>query len=293
MHILENAALKISVSDMGAELCSVVDKTGGYERLWNADPAIWNRHAPILFPFVGKVTNGEYRIGGRTYEMKTQHGFARDMFFDCVEETPASVVHRLLPTERTRAIYPYDFCLLIRHSLDAADPRLLHIEWTAENCGADTMYFSIGGHPGFLMPPGAEKEDCYIRFPGVDSLRYFGANPAGFALPDREKTLRLDSGFAPYQADIPDTWIFPDAQVQCVGIAGPDRQPYVTMNCGGFPLLAVWANPKGPFICLEPWFGRTDDAGFTGTLAEKPGMETLAPGEKRLISYSIRFHAAE
>ena len=293
MHILENEVLKISVSDDGAELCRVVDKADGSERLWNADPAVWNRHAPLLFPFVGKVTGGEYRIGGRSYEMKTQHGFARDMIFDCVEETENAVTHCLLPSEATRAIYPFEFRLLIRHSLDADDPRLLRIEWTVENRGAETMYYSIGGHPGFLMPPGAKKEDCYIQFPGAGSLRYFGANAEGFALPDQKKTLLPDSGFAPYQADIPDTWIFPDGQVQSVGIAGPDRRPYVTMNCAGFPLLAVWANPRGPFICLEPWFGRTDDAGFTGTLEEKPGMETLAPGGRRRISYSIRFHAAQ
>ncbi len=292
MHILENDVLKISVADAGAELCSVVDKTDGTERLWNADPAIWNRHAPLLFPFVGKVTGGEYRVGGQTYEMKTQHGFARDMVFDCVEETDSSVTHCLLPTEKTRAIYPYAFRLLVRHRLDADDPRLLHIEWTVENRGADAMYYSIGGHPGFLMPPGTKKEDCFILFPGASSLRYFGANAEGFALPDREKTLLLEAGYTPYLSDIPATWIFPDGQVQSVAIAGPDRSPYVTMDCSGFPLLAVWSSSRSPFICLEPWFGRTDDAGFTGTLEEKPGMEKLAPGEQRRISYSIRFHAA-
>ena len=293
MHILENEALKISVADAGAELCGVVDKADGCERLWNADPAIWNRHAPILFPFVGKLTGGEYRIGGRAYAMKTQHGFARDMVFECVEAADSSVTHRLLPTDATRAIYPYEFSLLIRHSLDAADPRLLRIEWTVENHGTDTMYFSIGGHPGFLMPPGAEKEDCFVQFPGVDTLRYFSVNAQGYALPDQLKTLRLENGFAPYQTDIPDTWIFPDGLVQSAAIAGPDHRPYVTLNCEGFPLLAVWANPKGPFICLEPWFGRTDDEGFSGTLEDKAGMEKLAPGEKRHIAYSIRFHAAK
>ena len=293
MHVLENEALKISVADAGAELSSVVDKAEGCERLWSADPAIWNRHAPILFPFVGKVTGGEYRVGGRSFEMKTQHGFARDMVFDCMEETPSSVTHRLLPTDTTRTIYPYEFCLLIRHSLDAADPRLLHIEWTVENLGADTMYFSIGGHPGFLMSPGTKKENCFVQFPGVDTLRYFSANAQGYALPDQIKTLHLDGSFAPYRADIPDTWIFADGQVQSVAIAGPDHSPYVTLNCAGFPLLAVWANPKGPFICLEPWYGRTDDAGFTGTLEEKAGMEKLAPGEQRHFAYSILFHAAK
>ena len=62
------------------------------------------------------------------------------------------------------------------------------------------------------------------------------------------------------------------------------------MDCSQFPMLAVWANPKGTFICLEPWFGRTDDAGFAGSLEQKKGMEMLESGAKKEISYSIIFH---
>ena len=291
MHVLENACLKVSIADKGAELCSVLDKENGEERLWWADPAIWNRHAPILFPFVGKVTEGKYRAGGREYPMKTQHGFARDLDFACLEETQNSLTQRLDATPETRAIYPFDFGLRITHSLDADDPRRLRITWTVENNGAGEMLYSIGGHPGFLMPKGARKEDCFVFFPGHDTLTYFGADSAGFALPGATHELRLEDGFTPYLPDMPDTWIFENRGIDRVGIAGPDRRPYVTLNCPGFPMLAVWANPRGPYICLEPWLGRTDDAGFTGTLAEKPGMERLGPGEERTITYSIDFHA--
>ena len=45
MHILENEYLKVMVADAGAELSSVFDKETEEERLWNADPAVWNRHA--------------------------------------------------------------------------------------------------------------------------------------------------------------------------------------------------------------------------------------------------------
>ena len=72
IHVLENEKLKVTISDKGAELISVTEKASGRERLGQADPAIWNRHAPILFPFVGKVVDGKYRINGREYEMKTQ-----------------------------------------------------------------------------------------------------------------------------------------------------------------------------------------------------------------------------
>ena len=288
-HILENESIRVAVADAGAELASVIDKTSGAERIWNADPSVWNRHAPILFPFVGRIAGREYRINGKSYEMKTQHGFARDMDFECVEVTNRSVTHRLTATDGTRAIYPYEFILTINHSLDDDDPRLLKIEWQIENAGGDVMYYSIGGHPGFMLPEGVKKEDSFIVFPGKSKVSCFAVAPDGLALPDTKYELSLDDGYAAFDPSIYDTWIFAHQDIQTVQIAGADRAPYVTMNCEGFPLLAVWANKNGPFICLEPWYGRTDDTGFEGSLDEKPEIEVLEPGESKNICYSIRF----
>lgn len=286
VHTLENEFLRLSIADAGAELISVWDKTTAQERLWTADPVIWNRHAPILFPFVGKVYEGKYRIGEKEYAMKTQHGFARDMDFVCVAETADSVTHLLAATEQTRALYPFDFRLTICHRLAG---KQLFINWTIENLGAEKMYYAIGGHPGFMAPEGVRKEDCLITFPGKTSLEYLSANASGYILPEI-KTLPLENSHARWQADIPDTWIFEDHQVQTVGISCPDGTPYITMHCPTFPMLAIWANPDGPFICLEPWYGRADDDGFTGTVEQKKDMQTLNAGAKQEIAYSIEFH---
>ena len=284
LHTLENDSLRVTVADLGAELTSVFDKAAGIERIWTGDAAVWNRHAPILFPFVGKVAGGKYRFGGREYEMKTQHGFARDLTFECVENTPASVSHRLTASDWTRERYPFEFRLTVTHRLLAG--KALRVEWTVENTGEGPMFFSIGGHPGFTLPEGVAKEDCFIHFPGKDALEYIGVSPEGLALP-RRKALALENGLARYQDDIPDTWIFEDGQVRSVGIATPDGRPWVTLRCEQFPMLAVWA--KGPFICLEPWFGRTDDDGFTGSMDEKKAVQRLEGGMVREIAYTIEF----
>ncbi len=289
-HVLENEYLKITVSDEGAELISVLDRETGRERIWTADPKIWNRHSPVLFPFIGRVTEGKYRVDGIEYSMKTQHGFARDLEFECIEESRTTVRHCLVSSERTREIYPFSFRLTVQHRICDEHPRQVEVVWTVENTGEGRMYYSIGGHPGFLLPAGVKKEDCYLSFPGRESLTYFGANSAGFALPDERKELKLDDGFVRYRKDIPDTWIFEDQNIETVEIANPDRKPYVTMKCGQLPMLAVWANPDGPFVCLEPWAGRTDDAGFTGSLDQKKGMEQLECGGSRTIGYSMEFH---
>ncbi len=282
-HVIENERLSVTISDAGAELISVFDKARQAERIWTGDPAVWNRHAPVLFPFVGKVMDGKYRIGEREYAMKTQHGFARDMDFACAAETKDAEAHCLSANDWTRAVYPYEFRFIIRHRLAE---KTLHVEWTVENLGDERMYFSIGGHPGFLLPQGIRKEDCFILFPEADRLTYISASKAGYALSERKT---LANSIVRYQEDIPDTWIFENNQVKQTGIALPDGQPYVMMNCEQFPMLAVWANPKGPFICLEPWFGRTDDEGFDGTIDQKKGIQLLESGEKKKIEYSIVF----
>lgn len=53
-HLLENDRLAITVDDHGAELIRIYDKQQDRDVLWEADPRFWARHAPILFPNVGK-----------------------------------------------------------------------------------------------------------------------------------------------------------------------------------------------------------------------------------------------
>ena len=73
---IENSFLKISVSDHGAELTGIYDKTNDREILWQADPAYWKRHAPVLFPNVGRNYKDIWRLNGKEYP-SSQHGFAR------------------------------------------------------------------------------------------------------------------------------------------------------------------------------------------------------------------------
>ena len=75
MRTMENENLRVQISDHGAELSSIYDKAADREAVWIGDPAFWNRHAPVLFPFVGKVNGGFYTHKGVKYPMG-QHGFA-------------------------------------------------------------------------------------------------------------------------------------------------------------------------------------------------------------------------
>ena len=104
MHTLKNDILTIQVRKHGAELTSI--RKGETEYLWQADPAFWGRHSPVLFPIVGSVWEKRYRVDGVEYEMG-QHGFARDMDFSFVDGNDAEVRYRLESSEETLAKYPF------------------------------------------------------------------------------------------------------------------------------------------------------------------------------------------
>ena len=148
MRTMENEKLRVQISDHGAELSSIYDKAADREAVWIGDPAFWNRHAPVLFPFVGKVNGGFYTHKGVKYPMG-QHGFARDNEFGCIENTANKTVHRLVSTEETKKVYPFDFAFTVTQELSG---RTLTITWKVENTGDDDMYFSVGGHPAFMIP---------------------------------------------------------------------------------------------------------------------------------------------
>jgi hypothetical protein len=84
-------------------MCSLASDAGT-EFVWQAEPA-WPRHAPLLFPIVGRLANDELRHRGRTYRM-TQHGFARDSRFAWAERGESRCVLVLEDSETTRALYP-------------------------------------------------------------------------------------------------------------------------------------------------------------------------------------------
>ena len=135
-RIIENDFLKVTIDDHGAELVSIYDKEKDREVIWQGDPKFWGRHAPVLFPNVGKHYNNHYRIHGQEYASK-QHGFARDTDFTCIDSTPDSVTHQIRSTEDTRKVYPFDFVLRIRHILKG---RTLTVSWKVANNSEGDMY---------------------------------------------------------------------------------------------------------------------------------------------------------
>ena len=147
MKTLKNTALTLNISLHGAELTSIRDSFGR-EFLWQADPAFWKRHSPVLFPIVGSLWEKHFRVNGREYEMG-QHGFARDMDFRLVSEREDEMWFELKSSPETLAKYPYKFTLRIGYRLEA---NKIHVMWEVSGDDSQTMWFQIGAHPAFYLP---------------------------------------------------------------------------------------------------------------------------------------------
>lgn len=291
MQYIENDFLKVGVADHGAELSSIYDKEKGHEVIWTADPKYWKRHAPVLFPFVGKVNGGQYRYRGKSYPMG-QHGFARDMDFTLVSATDNEITYVLGSDAQTRAKYPFDWKLTITHRLEG---RTLTVQWqVTDTSDSEDLYFAIGGHPAFNVPadPGQKKSDYWLYFDGVDRADYILIDPeAEAADPEHPQTLSTDGGYVKITDTLfdNDAFIFDNGEIQKVALCYPDKTPYVSMDLTGCPSLGVWSKPHSdaPFVCLEPWIGRVDNKGFAGELPEKFGEQHLTPGAVFNASYTI------
>lgn len=290
VRVMENDFVKVAVCDFGAELFSFYDKETKIEAVWQADSKYWARHAPVLFPFVGKVNGGYYTHKGVQYKMG-QHGFARDMEFDFAGQTEKEIVHVLKSTEETLAKYPFPFELKITHRLEG---KTLSVIWEVSNPSDETMYFSIGGHPAFNVPAreGESKYDYFVTFNGEKELKYVLIDLSCAAVDmDNIHTLTIEDNkmlITEHTFDN-DALIFDDYQVEKIGLAYSDGTPYLTMSCAGFPSMGVWSQPKtdAPFVCLEPWIGRCDNRGFDGELKEKYYEQSLEAGKTFKAQYEL------
>ena len=287
MTILSNGELRVEVSAHGAELQSI--RKGETEYLWQGDPAFWGRRSPVLFPIVGSVWESRYRVAGAEYQMD-QHGFARDMDFTLVNASETEVRYRLESSVQTKERYPYDFCLEIAYRLRG---RCLDVIWEVTNPSAEDIYFQIGAHPAFYYPDYDPQTSGrgHFTFDRSEGLECIRITEKGCVDAETKWPLELRDGILKLEKDTfdaIDTIMLQDSQVGRVNMFREDGSPWLSLSFDA-PVVGIWSPPGkiAPFICIEPWYGRCDRAGFEGDYREKDWMNRLASGEKFESVYTI------
>lgn len=286
---LKNDLLTVVIDSHGAELQNITDNRTQYEYLWHGDHRFWERRSPVLFPIVGSVWNAKYRMDGVEYTLG-QHGFARDCDFEIIEETPENEAWFALEySDETLSAYPRRFRLEIGYGLQEAR---LTVMWRVINLDNRDMYFQIGAHPAFNYPAFDSTDDvhAYMLFDNdklstqlLKEKGCVGYDEAEVTL-DCEKMLPITA----HTFDI-NTIVLADNQVHRVSMLDSDRNPYISVLFSA-PVVGIWSpSPDAPFVCIEPWYGRCDRAGYTGSFEEREYVNGIAPGQTFEASYMIVF----
>ena len=287
--ILKNEQITAEIDTHGAEIKSV--KRGDKEYMWCGDPKFWGRTSPVLFPFVGAVADGKYRYEGKEYPMG-QHGFARDMEFEVVENDDSHAIFSLSSSETTLQKFPLDFKLTISYKLEG---EIVTVGWKVENTGKVELPFAIGAHPAFnceLNAEGTLKGHSVVLKTDKDILIVKKFHDPLAANETYELTLNPDKSIDVDEHTFDNgAIILENSQVCGAGIRDVKGEMFVELNFDA-PLLGIWS-PSGknaPFICIEPWYGRADAEGFTGELKDREWNQTLTPGAEFETSYTVIFN---
>jgi len=281
---LSNSSLQAAVQTRGGELVSLRDRAGT-EFIWQGDPAFWSGQNPILFPIVGNLKNGRVDIGGRSFEM-VRHGFARRSEFSVVEQGEGFAVLEFRETPETLARYPFPFVLQVRHQLLDNG---FSTAFTVENPGKTPLPFCIGAHTAINCPlfAGERFEDYVLAFDQAEDadtllltseglIRHGGTEPmlhGGNVTLDYDAFRRLD------------TIIFQGLRSRKVQLRHRKTGRGAALDFHGFPMVAFWTKPGGPFLCMEPWHGCAALDDESGRFRDKPHVIELAPGEKKELAY--------
>jgi len=282
-HSISGPGLRATIARKGAEIIQLGDEQGR-EVLWPGT-APWPRHAPNLFPIVGRLKDDRLRHAGREYHL-TQHGFARDREFTWLEATPTTCRLELRDDAATRALYPFGFRFEVAYAVAG---NALAVTFTAENPGPGVLPASFGAHPAFRWPlqPGIAKTAHRLEFSDDEPGKVRQAEgglllPGRVASPILGRVLALGEGLF-----VPDAVILEAPRSDWVRYSAPGAPAVTVAWDSGFPNLGIWSRADADLLCIEPWHGMASPAGFDGDIMDKPGIMHIPPGEMRRAVHRI------
>ncbi|MGG0175538.1 aldose 1-epimerase family protein [Gottfriedia acidiceleris] len=285
MSYIENEFIKITTKSQGAELTGIYTKKDNLNYLWNANPAYWGRHAPVLFPNVGKLIDNQYKIDNKVYEL-SQHGFARDMDFQLTEMKEDYINYELISSEQTLLKYPFQFSLNINYKIKN---NTVFIKYVVTNNDQKSMPFSIGAHPAFNIPVLEDEtfEDYYLQFEEeerLETIKLEGSYRSG-----KRELIGQNIKNLPLTRELfkDDALIFEKLNKNELTIRSKNHRNIIKVHFEGFPYVGIWTTQTAPFLCIEPWYGIADEIGPVKEMKNRLGIQMLNPNETFTCTYSI------
>lgn len=291
MITLKNDYLEVTLANKGAEIIKIVGQEDQINYMWRRDPSQWASSAPILFPIVGALQNGECSIDGKTYKMN-QHGFSRHSEYVANQLNDSEVVFTLESNEEILKQYPYLFKLEVTYRLEK---NILVCDLKVTNVDKQDIYFQIGGHPAFACPfiEGESSNDYYLEFSDFETigrkiinLENKGITHEKAPLFDHERRV-----FVRQELFSNDTIILENFKSNQVALKSLNHQKSIVVHMDKFTHLGIWAAKHvGGLMAIEPWFGHSDYEDFNGEFKEKEGIITLKANESFNAAFKIEIN---
>lgn len=273
------------IDSFGAELHSLRDASGT-EYLWQADPAVWKRHAPVLFPFICNTDSKKYTYEGQTYSL-ANHGFARDSEFELASSDSGSAEFLLKSNAETLKLYPFEFELRIRYTMAG---NKLTVSYTVKNTDKKDMYFFIGGHPAFNVPMGDESfDDYFVEYEKPETvIQEFKGKTAVIA----DNTAKVPLSHELFANDV----FMKDApNSSWIALVSEKTGRKIKLNYDPKGCIAVWSSyfedkavtEQAKFVCLEPWSSIPVYCDKEEDITKMSHAIKLAPEKEYVFEYSI------
>lgn len=289
IYTIENDLVKATFTSKGAELISYILKSDNKEYIWQGNPEIWAKHAPLLFPFIGRLKDGEYTFEGKTYHSPS-HGFGRDSEFTVTSKEETSITFYLEPNELSAQIYPFQFTFQVQYSLEGTTLKKTH---TFTNKDTRTLYYEVGGHDGYnlCLEEGEVMEDYYVDFGNLEEIHPLCLDENIMILKDTY-TIPLKDGKLPLHMNlfVPDALMLHNIPVRSVCIRSNKSARSVRFDFPDFPTLGIWTK-RLPFntnyLCFEPWSTLPDCAYLGKEIEQKVDIRKVAVGDSDSLSFSV------
>lgn len=279
--IIQNESWLLRIDSFGAQWTSLIHKPTKREWLYQSDTTIWPRHAPLLFPIIGKLKENRYTVDNQPYQLN-QHGFAREMEFEVLDHQSDFCQLKLSSDANSLRRYPFSFELIVSYRvLENGVAAWFEIK----NISEKAMSYNFGGHPGFLIKPSSKTT---IQLQTETQLKQVVLEQ-GFwknLIPTSQTEYIFDE-----HLNVKDTLLWQGVN-RCQVLM---EKATLTMELENFPFFALWSpTPDNQqCLCLEPWSGLMDGVSEGAELSQKQYIWHLPTGQVNCHGFTVKIEGID
>lgn len=280
---------------------------------WQANPVPTRSGHPILFPFPGRMGDGRFTHGGKTYQLPLNDSTKRHAIHGFTPRHPWRVTNWFADDESALVtgefdpakdlpdavpLWPTGYRIEVTYQLSLDRLKVLA---AVENLGPEAMPFGLGYHAYFRLPGvhdadvGGHVLQANVNelWEAVDGLPTGERKelPAGFDFrnPQQIGETELDYVFTGVRADAPRT----GGLVELARLSHPSAMGGVRfMAAPAFRELVLFVPPHRQAVAVEP-YTCSADAGNLSARGIDTGWRTLGPNASWSAAVEYRWEPAE